>query len=88
MNKSTITAGHITFALRRVEAGTQLADVCRQTGIAEATSCFWKKKYADLGVLELPERRQLGDDYARFRRVLWRISPWIVTFFRRWSKKI
>ena len=35
----------IVYALKRVEAGEKVADVCRQMGISEATLYYWKKKY-------------------------------------------
>jgi len=35
-----------------------VADVCRQTGIAEATFYLWKKKYGHLGVAEVRELRR------------------------------
>jgi len=37
------------YALRQVDGGTAVADVCRQMGISEATFFVWKKKYANLG---------------------------------------
>jgi putative transposase len=56
--------------LRQAESGTPVADVCCQIGIAEATFYVWKKKYANLGVLELRELRQLRDENARLKRVV------------------
>ena len=37
---------------------------------AEATFYVWKKKYANLGVSELRELRQLRDENARLKRVV------------------
>ena len=70
MKKSRFTEEQITFALRQAESGMPVADVCRQIGIAEATFYVWKKKYANLGVLELRELRQLRDENARLKRVV------------------
>src|ERR687894_641342 len=39
-------------------------------GISEATYYVWKKRYADLGVLELRELRQLRDENARLKRLV------------------
>lgn len=39
----------ITYALRQAEAGTPVADVCRQLVVSEATFYIWKKKYAARG---------------------------------------
>jgi len=56
--------------LRQHEAGTPVADICRQLGVSEATFYVWKKKYAHLGVAELRELRQLREENARLKRVV------------------
>ena len=58
MKKSRYTEEQIAYALRQVESGTPVADVCRQLGIAESTFFLWKKKFAHLGVSEV--RRMLS----------------------------
>lgn len=50
MKKSKFTEEQIAYALRQVEQGAPLTDVCRQLGVSEATFYVWKKKYAHLGV--------------------------------------
>ncbi len=70
MKKSRFAEEQVAYALRQAEAGTPVADVCRQMGIAEATFYIWKKKYASLGVTELRKLRQLEDENARLKRVV------------------
>jgi putative transposase len=70
MKKSRFSEEQITFALRQVEAGTSVADVCRQLGVSEATFYVWKKKYGNLGVTELRQLRQLQDENARLKRLV------------------
>lgn len=45
-------------------------DVCRQIGASEATIYLWKKKYANLGVSELRELRQLRDENSHLKRLV------------------
>lgn len=70
MKKSRFTDEQIVYALRLAESGTPVIDVCRQTGISEATFYAWKKKYADLGVTELRKLKQLEDENARLKRIV------------------
>jgi putative transposase len=39
-------------------------------GISEATYYVWKKRYSDLGLLEVRELRQLRDENARLKRLV------------------
>jgi putative transposase len=70
MKKSRFTEEQIAYALRQAEAGMPVSDVCRQMGIAEATYYIWQKKYANLGVSELRQLRQLQEENARLKRVV------------------
>src|SRR5436190_77432 len=46
MKRSKFSEEQVAYALRHVEAGTPVGDVCRQLGVSEATFYAWKKKYA------------------------------------------
>lgn len=70
MKKSRFTEEQILFALKQAEAGQAVSEVCRQMGVSEATFYVWKKRYANLGVLELRELRQLRDENARLKRLV------------------
>jgi putative transposase len=70
MRKSQFSEEQITYALRQAEAGTPVADVCRQVGVSEATFYIWKKKFAHLGVSEVRRLRQLEDENARLKRLV------------------
>jgi putative transposase len=49
MKKSRYTEEQVAYVLRLTESWTPVADVFRQTGIAEATFYLWKKKFGRLG---------------------------------------
>jgi putative transposase len=70
MKKSKFSEEQIAYALRQVEGGTPLADVCRQIGVSEATFYIWKKKYAHLGVAEVRQLRALEEENARLKRLV------------------
>lgn len=70
MKRSKFSEEQVTYALRQHEAGASAADICRQLGVSEATFYIWKKKYANLGVAELRELRQLREENARLKRVV------------------
>lgn len=70
MKKSRFTEEQILFALKQVEAGRAVGEVCRQMGISEATFYVWKKRYGNLGLLEVRELRQLRDENARLKRLV------------------
>jgi putative transposase len=70
MKGKRYTEEQITYALRQAESGTQVADVCRQLGVSEASFYLWKKKYGKLGMTEIREMRQLRDENARLKRLV------------------
>jgi putative transposase len=70
MKKSRFSEEQIAYALRQVESGSPVGDVCRQVGVSEATFYTWKKKFAHLGVSELRRLRQLEDENNRLKRLV------------------
>lgn len=45
MKTSKYTEEQIVYALRQVEAGEAVVEVCRRLGISQQTFYSWKKKY-------------------------------------------
>ncbi len=70
MRTSRFSVEQIALALRQVEAGTPVGEICRKLEIAEATFYRWKRKFGDLGVSELRELRQLRDENRRLKGVV------------------
>ena len=70
MKRSKFSEEQIAYALRQVESGTAVADVCRQLGVSEATFYVWKKKYGHLGASELRRMRQLEEENGRLKRLV------------------
>jgi putative transposase len=60
----------IVFALRQVEGGKKLADVCREMGVSQQTFYTWKRRYAGVGVSELRELRQLREENRKLKTLV------------------
>lgn len=70
MPKKGHTEEEILGALHQVEAGAEIADVCRKMGVSTATFYLWRKKYSGLGLNELRELRQLRDENSKLKRLV------------------
>jgi putative transposase len=70
MKKSKFTEQQIVFALKQAETGIPVAEVCRKTGISEATFFNWKRKFSGLGTQELRRLRRLEDENFRLKQVV------------------
>ena len=53
--------------LKQAEEGTTIGEVCRKTGISEATFYARRKKYAELMPSEMRRLRQLEDENAKLK---------------------
>lgn len=70
MKKSKFTEEQIAFVLKQAETGTSVEEVCRKTGIGQATFYAWKKKYGGLGVSELRRLRQLEEENRKLKQLV------------------
>jgi putative transposase len=70
MPRKKCSEEQIIYALRSVEGGAKIGDVCRQLGVAEQTYFRWKRQYGGLGVRELRELRQLRDENSSLKRLV------------------
>jgi len=70
MKKSRFTEEQIAFALRQVEGGTSVRDVCRKLGVSEQTFYRWKKKFAGMGVAEVRRLKQLEEENRRLKQLV------------------
>jgi putative transposase len=70
MRKSEFTEEQIAFALRQVEAGTSVDEICRKLGVTQATFYRWKKKFAGMGVSEVRRLKQLEEEVRRLKQLV------------------
>jgi len=60
----------IVYALRKVEEGAKIGDVCRELGVFDQTYFRWKKQYAGLGMPEIRRLKQLEEENATLKRLV------------------
>ena len=60
----------IAFVLKQAEEGTAIAEVCRKSGISEATFYAWRRKYAGLLPSEMKRLRQLEEENGKLKRIV------------------
>ena len=70
MRKSTFTDEQIATALRQVESGVPIPEVCRKLGVAESTFYLWKNKFGDLGAAEVRRLRPLEAENRKLKQLV------------------
>ncbi len=70
MKKKRYTDEQIAYALRQVESGMSVAELCRKMGVSTATFYASRRMYAGMGVAELRELRQLRDENQRLKQLM------------------
>ena len=70
MRKARFTEEHITYALKQVESGKPVGEVCRQLGVSEQSFYRWKRKYQGIGIAELRRLRQLEDENRKLKKIV------------------
>jgi putative transposase len=74
MRKSTFTEEQIVYALKQVELGVAMLDVCRKYGVSEQTFYGWRKRYGGLEAGELRRLKQLGDENRKLKQLVAELS--------------
>ena len=69
MKKSRFSETQILKALKEVESGRMVKDVCREYGISDATYYNWKAKYGGMEVSDIKRLRELESENARLKRM-------------------
>ncbi|ATF84781.1 putative transposase [Burkholderia sp. SJZ115] len=69
MKKSRFMDSQIMDALKRVEAGLAVPDLCRELGISTATFYKWRSKYGGMDVSLIARMKELEAENARLRKM-------------------
>lgn len=69
MKKSKFSDIQIIEAIKRVEAGLAVPDLCREIGISTATFYKWRSKYGGMDVSLMARMKELEAENARLKRM-------------------
>jgi putative transposase len=69
MKKSKFTDSQIMEALKRVEAGLSVPDICRELGISSATFYKWRAKFGGMDVSMIARLKELEAENSRLKKM-------------------
>jgi putative transposase len=69
MKISKFTDSQIVDALKRVEAGLAVPDLCRELGISSATFYKWRAKFGGMDVSMMNRMKELEAENARLKKM-------------------
>jgi len=70
MKTSRFSESQVALALRQVDEGVAVGEICRKLGISEQTYYRWRKKYGGLMPSEMKRLRQLEEENQRLKRLV------------------
>jgi len=69
MKKSRFSDSQIMDALKRVEAGLPVPDVCRELGISVATFYKWRSKFGGMDTSLMARMKELEEENRRLKKM-------------------
>jgi putative transposase len=69
MKTSKFSDSQIMEALRRVEGGTAVADLCRDIGISSATFYKWRAKFGGMDTSMISRMKELELENVRLKKM-------------------
>jgi putative transposase len=69
MKRSKFTDNQIMDALKRVDAGIAVPEVCRELGISSAAFYKWRHKYGGMDTLIMARMEELEAEHARLKKM-------------------
>lgn len=69
MKKSRFTDSQIMAVLKQGEAGTPVADLCREYGISSVTFYKWRFKFGGMDASLMKRLKELEDENRRLKKM-------------------
>ena len=69
MKRSKFTDSQIMEALKRVDAGLAVPEICRELGISTATFYKWRGKYGGMDASMIARMKELEAENARLKKM-------------------
>lgn len=69
MKKSKFTDSQIMEALKRVEAGLSVPEICRELAISSATFYKWRAKFGGMDVPMIARLKELEAENTRLKKM-------------------
>lgn len=69
MRKSRFTDSQILAILKQAEAGTTVADLCREHGMSSAAFYQWRAKYGGMDASMMKRLKELEAENARLKKM-------------------
>ena len=69
MKRSKFTDSQIMEALKRVDAGLAVPEICRELGISTATFYKWRAKYGGMDTSMMARMKELEAENARLKKM-------------------
>ena len=69
MKKSRFTDSQIMAALKTVEAGLAVPEICRELGISSATFYKWTAKFGGMDTFMISRMKELEEENRRLKKL-------------------
>lgn len=69
MRRSKFTDSQVMDALKRVDAGLAVPELCRELGISSATFYKWRAKYGGMDVSMIARLKELEAENSRLKKM-------------------
>jgi putative transposase len=70
MKRKRFTEEQIIKALKEVDGGAEVRDVCRRLGVTEQSFYRWRRKFGGMDVNEAKRLRELEVENGRLKRMV------------------